>query len=452
MTCQQSMTQQLIAHVLCGVALVGLLLFYNTLPLWISETDFPRVAFFAFAEQMPMWFERGLFFGMLGCLLLVSVTLLPRIYLVRFVVGLFSRKLFSRQLLSCKLCSWLKSGHIFWWQRAAMLGFVLMLSLLVVGNQHRLQAWVYHFMLIALVFVFSKDLSTLKWLRVLTIGIYLHSAFSKFDVSFLETHGQQMVEAIAQLFDGTVQDCDESTRRLFAFLLPLGELLLAVGFCFHRFWRVAFVGSVVMHVGLILVLMSWGHEVPVACWNIFFIVQNRLLFVPSSVRQLSDSTNFWGRFKRWKTDWLCEIRRFPVAAGVVLLAVILPVLEPFGYFDHWPGWALYASKTERVTLFVQHSARDRLPENMRSFVGEPRADGWCQVDLSGWSLDLLSVPIYPQGRFRCGVARDIAERYSLGDDVCLLLESSADRRSGERRSEMVWGEAAIRRLNRYCFE
>ncbi|HEX6987807.1 MAG TPA: hypothetical protein VF170_20670, partial [Planctomycetaceae bacterium] len=83
----------------------------------------------------------------------------------------------------------------------------------------------------------------------------------------------------------------------------------------------------------------------------------------------------------------------------------------------------------------------------REHLGPPdfvTGDRVLRTDL--WSLDALSAPIYPQGRFRAGVALAVIERYALGEAARLVVETRADRLSGERTRIEYVGRNAVRRF------
>ena len=325
------------------------------------------------------------------------------------------------------------------WRRGFLVGFILALTFLIVLDQHRLQPWAYQFLLIAVVLSCANSSQAVGWLRVLTIGIYAHSAFSKFDASFLNTHGQELTAALFGAIGFSLNGLDESTRRLLAFALPVGEFLIAVGLCLPRFRRPAVSFAIVMHSVLLIALGPFGlnHRPGVLLWNVFFACQTFLLFDRTQdgffLEKKLQADSFTAYFRRI----LGQGFRNVFAAMTVLTAVSFPFLEPFGMVDHWPGWALYASKPERVTMFVHVLKRDQLPEEIRKFTSAPEQGPWCRIDFDEWSLETLNAPIYPQGRFRLGVVRAVVDQANIGWAYRIVVESPANRRTGHRSSRTI---------------
>jgi len=383
-------------------------LFAVTWRLWTPQTVFPQIPFVATAGRIPPAVEFGLA-GLL-CVSLILAGALP----ARFD-----------------------------WRRWAWGVFAVSAIVLIAIDQHRLQPWAYQFVLIAVVLCGSTEQRGLPLLRLLVIGIYFHSALSKFDASFLDTHGQQLTAAAAGAFGVSLKELSDGVRRLIAASLPIGELVAAAGLFWRRTRRIAVLLSVLMHAVLLLALGPWGldHKPAVLIWNLFFVAQNIALFW-EPVRGSDPPTD---GFIASHTPLRWHQLRDGLTAAVIYAATLLPFLEPFGYFDHWPAWALYASHPERVTVTVRCLKRDDLPENVRRFTEPESAGAWCRVDLDRWSLETLNVPVYPQGRYRLAVAAAVAARAGLGEAVAVVVESPANRITGNRQSREIRGTETLQR-------
>jgi hypothetical protein len=133
-----------------------------------------------------------------------------------------------------------------------------------------------------------------------------------------------------------------------------------------------------------------------------------------------------------------------LASALVTAAIALPVLEPWGYFDHWPAWSLYATNHERVRVYVHADRRADVAADLGSLVAPVPFQGpWCRVRVDRWSLRALGVPVYPQDRFKLGVALWLEGHYDLEENVRVVSESRADRFTGRRTSREYEGRTAL---------
>jgi hypothetical protein len=131
--------------------------------------------------------------------------------------------------------------------------------------------------------------------------------------------------------------------------------------------------------------------------------------------------------------------------------ILFPLTQPLGLCDVWPAWAVYATGPERLRVLIRAHARDKLPQSVRAHVQLPGfEDERCLVRIDRWSLDTCNAPLYPQNRFRLGVALAIADRYGLGEAIVVEIDGPADRFTGERTSRRLDGRSAIvTELGRY---
>lgn len=388
------------------VGLAGLALVAVTWRLWLPRTDFPQVPFAGWFVGAPPWLDwTGLAALLAGYAGLLIAAQSPRLL------------------------------------RIACLVLTAAIALMALLNQHRFQPWAYQFGLTTVVLALAPARQALGLLRVLTISLYFHSALSKLDHSFLTTHGQQFFLALLQSVGLSGERFPEGVRQFGAATFPAGELAVAIALLVPRTRRIGVVGAVLMHSLLLLALGPWGlgHRPGVLIWNAYFIAQAVLLFGNSrrAPAIAADAV---------RTCRSRGVLRRRTAEAIIVAAVLLPLLEPFGLFDHWPAWALYASRPERVHVYVTEDARDRLPEEIRKHVAEPRPfERWLRVGLERWSLEALSAPLYPQGRFQIGTALALAERHELGNEIRVVVLGPAHRLTGKRTTTEFIGLPALRR-------
>jgi len=371
-----------------GAMVLGLAaLFACSWSLWLSHSDVPSIPWLSFAVDAPMWVDAVaiavVLFGLLGLLM--------------------------------------ERSHVRWPSVLVCLGLVLSVLL----DQHRLQPWVWQIGLLNVLLLISPNASGLRGGRWLIISLYSFSAISKFDFAFLQSHGQMLIQGVITPINGDVNLWPEQRRLFVAGLLPVGEMAVAMLLCFARTQRIGLYASIIMHAVLILALGPFGlnHEPGVLIWNGFFIVQNLILF--SGHGSVSRAVVVPVNTVSWNNR-LCLV----TAAGFA----ILPVFEPFGTLDHWPGWAVYCSRPAQVRCLIHQDEIKNLPLSLQR-CGSPPAplSEMCPVNFDSWSFSERHVPMYPQERYRLAIILAMAESSGLREEsVVVEVHSSPDRWTGER--------------------
>lgn len=375
-----------------------LILLAVTWKLWTPQTVFPQVPLVGWAREIPVGVE------WCGGLLLVAA----------LAVGLLAE--------SERASRW-----------AMALAAVAMLGLMAV-DQLRLQAWAWQFLLLALAWTALPPREAWGWLRLLAISLYVFSAVSKFNPEFLATLGPRFVEQGLKYAGLSMVSWPAGIRTAVVLALPLGELLVGVGLAWPATRRGAVLASVLMHALLIAVLSPWGmkHSSGVLVWNLFFIAQVVLLFGGHD-EQEADT----------KSEEKPLSRGTRVFARVLLgLAVVLPIVEPWGWWDAWPSWGLYSARNERTEVYLSKEEASRLKGPVRRFVSEATDEsGERRLRLDAWCLDALGVPITPQHRQQLGVVRGLADRFQLSPDgIRCVRVGAASYWTGDRRREEVPGD------------
>ncbi len=316
---------------------------------------------------------------------------------------------------------------------------------LILLDQHRLQPWAWQAVLVALALANCPPPRALALVRLLTLSIYLYSGWSKLDYEFLHTLGQQFIAVPLRIVGANPADWPDAWRLAAAGMLPLAEIALAGAFCFRRLWTAALAGSIVLHGLLLVVLGPWGlnHSAAVLLWNAYFIVQNLLLFsggtTQSSAIGAAESARAAGAPIEPGSGRLAN----RATQALLVAAMLLPILEPWGLWDAWPSWSLYAPNCERTTVLVQRSATGALG-SLEAFVESGAEDeAWARLRIDRWSLAALGAPLYPQNRFQLGVAEALAASPGWARRVRAIELGRADRFSGERAHRDLVGLSEI---------
>ncbi len=218
--------------------------------------------------------------------------------------------------------------------------------------------------------------------------------------------------------------------------------------------RVGLWAAVASHLLLLFILGPWGlgHKPPVLLWNCYFIVQDVLLFaqpckrLPVLVPALGWSLAI-GRseFESTPQPGSATLRcAGPAVKGLIWLALIAPLLGPWGYCDHWLAWGLYASRAERLRILVPRSQERRLPADLQTYLAALNDEpDWLELRADRWSFASLGVPLYPQNRFQLAVAVAVGRQCQLGQSLRVVRYETADRWTGRRERETLIGLAAI---------
>lgn len=336
-------------------------------------------------------------------------------------------------------------------QRWGLYGIVVGLAVSFLIDQHRLQAWAYQFFFVAIFFLAPRaeggDPERASWrFRWLVCGIYLYSCLSKLDASFVSSVGPQMLKLMGSVVGLSTEDWPDGIRQAVVLLLPLLEGLLGIGLWLGMGRRLLVILAVAMHLALVGVVgpMGWQHQWGVVVWNLFFAFQAIVLFWPSTstaIRQ-SDGTEIEDDRDRAGAElpsWMADL-------GLAFV-LLFPLTASLGICDHWLAWELYAPRTSRAQVFVAAGSAEGLPETVRIHLESPDAQGWQELDLAAWSLTERRVPVYPEDRFQIAVAR--ALKWWIPDDrsVRVLWRSTADRWNGRRQETYLRGYSEVDRFS-----
>jgi hypothetical protein len=215
-----------------------------------------------------------------------------------------------------------------------------------------------------------------------------------------------------------------------------------------------------MHLFLIAALGPWGHQhsAAVLIWNVFFIIQNWLLF-PSGLRLDEPIRALWQSRHDLEnatsppetelsipdSEESSRFRRLAVIGWIFLaMPLMAPLGEPLGYWDHWLSWAVYAARPERVTVLIHEQDAAKLPPELQPFLEPPAPlDAWRRFRIDRWSLAATRTPVYPEARYQIAVARALAARSGLSS-VKLVIESAPNRWTGQRTStEVILADTSI---------
>lgn len=387
------------------------LLVTATGPLWLPRAPFPAIPWFEYWTTFPRIAGDVSVAGNLLIFLLLQLIKIRRTWLRRCLNGYF-----------------------------ATTGVVYLLL-----DQHRMQPWVCQMLMLSTILTLSDARTGIRCARLLTISIYVHSALSKFDMAFLDSHGQWLLEGLATSIGVSTELWSETTRMVLAGLFPVGELLTALLLLWPRARRIGLWFAIVMHVILLLTLgpLGHGHHYGVLIWNVYFILMDLLIFrriAPdddSAVEVNTSPQSHWIPTGPAKLD-------NSVTQGLTAIFVLLPCLSWWNSWDHWTSWAVYSSRPAIVEVYIPEDDIQRLPTTLQPFVGAPLPlSDMCPVNLDAWSFETQWCPMYPQERYRLAIAFALADRHQI-EKMRVIIRSSPNRWTGNRQEKTLEGLPAIR--------
>jgi len=374
-----------------GMAFFTACLMLSVWPLWTENSpEFVQIPWLSVLCHVPGWVDRGLLTGVLG-----GISLL-----------LFGRGDGRSQRIGCGL-------------------FVISLGGLVLLDQHRFQPWVCQFLIYGVLACIANGPQILKSWRVIVLSIYFWSAISKLDAAFLASHGQLLLSGILQPLGVETSFWSEQTRQGMALLFPVGELLVALLLLSRRLRIWGLAGSAVMHLVLIWTLgFGLHHEWSVLIWNLFFIVQNLIVFGP------------WAFTAHFATPALMQEQFWTqqrMLTLITFMAALYPALELIGYCDHWPAWAVYSSRPAMVKVSLEAAAAEQLPARLKPFLGTPLPlDDRIPFSLDAWSFQTCRCPVYPQLRYRLALLQGLLAGHVAESAVRVEIFETPNRWTGSR--------------------
>src|SRR4051794_1128306 len=112
------------------------------------------------------------------------------------------------------------------WRSCLGLG-VGLLAALILGDQHRFQAWAYQFGMVALFLAALPDARALRLVRGWYIATYAYSGLSKLDVSFCRELGERFLETAGRLVSLDALRWPWTVRYAAILAMPLWEVAVA---------------------------------------------------------------------------------------------------------------------------------------------------------------------------------------------------------------------------------
>lgn len=305
-------------------------------------------------------------------------------------------------------------------RREIQIAVFVLLTLVVLQDQSRLQPWFYQYALMLLAIALAgpdRPAAALNTCCLIVAATYVWSGLAKLNPNFIGDTFPFLVTPFIGGGNGVV----EWLVRLLAFLAPLLECAAGVGLLTRRFRPFAVFFAIVMHVFILVTIGPLGRDVNIVVWpwNLAMIAFLLILFF----RRTEDPAP-------WEIIWG---RAFAFQKIVLVLFALMPMLSLFNLWDHYLSSALYSGNRNSGVVYLSDAVFDRLPDKIEDYVTE-EGPNRNKLDIFDWSLGELNVPSYPEIRVYKNVAREICG-YALDDPgVELVIQGKLALVNSNRRS------------------
>jgi hypothetical protein len=309
-----------------------------------------------------------------------------------------------------------RSGRFAW-------PLIILLVLLVLLDQTRLQPWVYQYLLLLTVVAVHgrrgadepSTALTLTALRLIVASLYFWSGAQKLNYSF---GSEVLPQLLAPL--RTSWALAPAPWSALAVGVAVVEMFTGCGLLHRRTRRLCVCLALGMHVAVLGLLVLRFHNSVVWAWNVALMLLVVILFRrgdgPASVRPSPAG---------WRAGG--PSARAALVLGVV--CAVLPASSFWGWWDMYLSGALYSGNTPVAVVRVDGRAGERLPEVARRQVFKTQS-GERMLPAFEWAMSELNVPPYPEPRVFKKVAREVCKL--AGDDgrVELIMKGRPAIRDG----------------------
>lgn len=276
--------------------------------------------------------------------------------------------------------------------RLAQLWLLLLTSLLVVTDVHRLQPWVYQYVAtICLAMLAGKSKTQFQSAVLLMLaGTYFYSGVQKLNPIFL-------LETFPFLLNPLSEYLDMGPWLMaLGILIPFVEIALGLGLLFPKLQKFSAVGIIAMHSAILLSLGPLGqnHNSVVWPWNVCMIL-----------------TVAWLVFGQ-KLTWEPKYWRCPCVATALGLFFSLPVLSLVGWWPSYLSMSLYSGNTTKASIVFDQQLFANIPQQLQSLALAGQ-DSKKKIPLVDWSFTTLNIPPFPEQAALRDAAEQLCQQYQL---------------------------------------
>jgi methylamine utilization protein MauE len=273
---------------------------------------------------------------------------------------------------------------------------LLLLCYLFLTDINRLQPSFYMFTLLLFCYSFSKKEEDSRMLVILMFSaIYFWSGIHKYNENFFRIWLGGLNKRIPFV--------PYILREWFTYAVPFLEASFGLLLLFRKTRKLGGILLICMHLIIItsLILMKTGYNV---------IPLNILMISTVPLVIFFDKTSFK------------DLIKFSYKKTIIISLVwLLPVLNLFGYWDHFLSFSILSGKPKYATVRINDKTLlDKLPEEIKPHITEFHSKYF--IYISNWAYDCKGIMIYPETRVYTKLNEYLSSYSSDTKEATTLIE------------------------------
>jgi len=305
--------------------------------------------------------------------------------------------------------------NLFLERRVINFSLILILLILLIADQNRWHPWVYIYFLLLILLCFplqscfppqsiEKQLNLFSCLQLIIIGVYIWSGIHKLNPNFINI---TFYNILTNLFWFKSPELLRVIKP-FGYFIPVVEIGIGLALYFPQFRNIGVYTAIITHLFILIYLSPLGinSNSAVYPWNVAMICLAFLLFY-----KVKDKIQIAGQ----GIGQLYGI-------AIILLIYMLPILNFFGYWDHYLSFSLYSDKTKAYYIAIGEKELLKIDKRLATyFLPIKGLQGGQIIDVNKWCLGELNVPFYPESRVFKQVAKTFCT-LGIQEDQLYFLE------------------------------
>jgi hypothetical protein len=281
------------------------------------------------------------------------------------------------------------------------------LAAMLLQDQMRWQPWVYLYFLLLIPFLLQSNNVTSRRLVLICLqwivaGVYIWSGIHKWNINFLDG-------TFAHIIKSSGIGAEFQTWKKAGYIIPFIEVSTGLALITPKFRKAGIYIAIITHVVILLYLSSAALEPNsiVYPWNIAMIVLVYLLF-------WNTNDTLFVTFREIQVNFLLLIP--------VVMIWLFPLLNLFGYWDHYLSFSLYSSKPSRFYVAIEKGEIHKIDKRLKDYFADIQGlQGGQLIDVDKWAFSQLNVPFYPEMRLFKKLSTEFCD-LGIDQDKLIFLE------------------------------